>query len=381
MASWEYSGESQDDLHHRQNLAHQAARLRHEADSEAEAADSWAAGMFHALWSSVPDVVVLPEAVWSYMKRHPDLREQDEGTTEKLSVADLRRADDEYNMDRGRMYDALRGYYLSKQPDYLPESTRRNAVEQDMVYYYDLTNEQLYDRLQDLIQQDEQAAYYQSLIHDPDFDAEAAVKNDPGYVDYIKEQSAQNETPGSMTSSGMMFLAGMVKAMGPKYGSDRGGGGEQYTREGRKKVLKPNNQYESNGYLYTTDDQGRIVKVEGELDFGTAKRNKYAQGNDFKGDRLQNDDGGHLIASMFNGSGNLDNLVPMNKDINRVNGKWYNLEQMWKRALEAEPPKNVRVTIQPIYEGSSQRPISFKVTYKIDNDFPKVIRIENKAGG
>lgn len=41
-------------------------------------------------------------------------------------------------------------------------------------------------------------------------------------------------------------------------------------------------------------------------------------------DRLVTDDGGHLIASIFNGSGNLDNLVPMDSNLNR--GAW----KKWK---------------------------------------------------
>ncbi|KEO84823.1 hypothetical protein [Tumebacillus flagellatus] len=53
MASWEYGGDTPDDLHHRQNLARQAASLRHQADQEAMQADSLAAGKLYELLSLV----------------------------------------------------------------------------------------------------------------------------------------------------------------------------------------------------------------------------------------------------------------------------------------------------------------------------------------
>ncbi len=89
--------------------------------------------------------------------------------------------------------------------------------------------------------------------------------------------------------------------------------GEQFTRVDRKKTLKPNIRYVTNeGYKYTTDNSGRISAVEAKLELGKAKRNSYAQKSVGRNYRLPNDDGGHLIASIFKGSGNIDNLVPMN---------------------------------------------------------------------
>ncbi|MGE7200340.1 DNA/RNA non-specific endonuclease [Bacillus haynesii] len=38
-------------------------------------------------------------------------------------------------------------------------------------------------------------------------------------------------------------------------------------------------------------------------------------------DRLKTDEGGHLIASIFEGSGKLDNLVPMDGNLIKENGK------------------------------------------------------------
>lgn len=78
------------------------------------------------------------------------------------------------------------------------------------------------------------------------------------------------------------------------------------------------------------------------------------------------DDGGHLIASIFKGPGDIDNLVPMSSQINRSGGKWYEMEQRWLKALKTDPPKTVTVSIKPFYESDSLRPSEFLVKYKID---------------
>jgi hypothetical protein len=79
--------------------------------------------------------------------------------------------------------------------------------------------------------------------------------------------------------------------------------GEQYTRKDRKKVLKPNIQYTTpEGYTYKTDELGRITSAEGTLQLGDGKRNADAQRKVGREDRKKDDDGGHLIASIFKGS-------------------------------------------------------------------------------
>lgn len=99
--------------------------------------------------------------------------------------------------------------------------------------------------------------------------------------------------------------------------------GEYFTKVNRNKVLKSNVSYETvEGYKYKTNELGAIIEVEGTLKLGEGNRNLYAQriaGGDY---RLSDDDGGHLIASQFLGSGELDNLVPMNSQINRSGERW-----------------------------------------------------------
>ncbi len=181
--------------------------------------------------------------------------------------------------------------------------------------------------------------------------------------------------PYGTSASGRRTPAPHVPPITVKYG-------EHFAKWTRKKVLKPNVIYKTKeGYTYTTDNYGRITSVKADLQLGEAKRNQYAQSKAGKPDRLTNDDGGHLIATQFKGSGQFDNIVPMNSQINRSGGKWYKLEQAWSQALKEEPPKKVTVTIENVYESDSLRPTLFDITYKIGEERTKSITIRNQIGG
>ncbi|MUK58042.1 ADP-ribosylating toxin, partial [Pseudomonas aeruginosa] len=98
-------------------------------------------------------------------------------------------------------------------------------------------------------------------------------------------------------------------------------------------------------------------------------RNNYAQKTVGGEDRLPDDDGGHLIARMFGGSKDIDNLVAQSKFINRPfkeNGDWYNLEKEWQEFLNSgNEVKNIKMEVK--YSGNSKRPSIFKVRYEINN--------------
>ncbi|UDW01454.1 DNA/RNA non-specific endonuclease [Bacillus cereus] len=153
-------------------------------------------------------------------------------------------------------------------------------------------------------------------------------------------------------------------------------------KNGRKE-LAPNVRYiTEDGYKYTTDELGRIVDVEaGELILQKGNRNTGMQVAAGREDRLPDDDGGHLIGTQFHGSGDIDNLVAQNKQINRSGGEWYNMEKEWANALGGKPPKKVIVKIEPVYSGQSMRPNSFMVEYQIQGKKPVIREILNKAGG
>jgi hypothetical protein len=133
-----------------------------------------------------------------------------------------------------------------------------------------------------------------------------------------------------------------------------------------------------NGYEYQTDSLGRITQVKGkELKTDSWDRNTYQQGK-VANCGNSGDCGGHLIASMFGGPGEAINLVPMDAKLNGSGGAWFQLETQWKNAINAG--KKVEVNIQPVYSGSSARPDSFRVQYKIDG-IPDVRNLYNTLTG
>ena len=123
--------------------------------------------------------------------------------------------------------------------------------------------------------------------------------------------------------------------------------------------LKPNTIYKVDDYSYFTDGAGRVNKVSGELKLETKDRNVYQQGksvdvkNGIKGD----DQGGHIIARVFNGPGEQINYVPQTAKLN--NGEWNSMAKKWKDALSEG--KKVEVDIQIIYDSNSKRPKRFEV--------------------
>lgn len=153
--------------------------------------------------------------------------------------------------------------------------------------------------------------------------------------------------------------------------------GDHFTKVDGRNGLKPDVEYTTNeGYHYKTDSNGRISSAEANLQLGKADRNQYAQRKVGGDDRLPSDDGGHLIASIFKGSGEIDNLVPMNATLNR--SEYKALENIWKKALEEG--KAVQVKIFPIYKNGSTRPSKFEVEYIIDGKKYEV-QLTNYEGG
>lgn len=146
--------------------------------------------------------------------------------------------------------------------------------------------------------------------------------------------------------------------------------------------LKPNEQYEVNRYSYETDRYGRIKRCEGALRLEDGKRNTDHQvraGGEY---RLDTDEGGHLIGRRFGGSEKVDNIVPMDGHVNRVEYK--ELEDDWAQELKKENKVDVKVRCR--YEEDSARPSAFIVKYKVtDQDGftrseTRMIRNESEGG-
>ncbi|HDR4371105.1 DNA/RNA non-specific endonuclease [Bacillus cereus] len=146
-----------------------------------------------------------------------------------------------------------------------------------------------------------------------------------------KFQEAHDASKASIQSRISNLEIGGVKGMGE--GPVKVNYGEQYAREKRKKILKPDVEYTSKeGYTYTTDSQGRVASCEGSLQLGDGKRNNYAQRVIGGNDRLDDD--------------------------------------------------KVRVKITPNYSGNSKRPDSFVIRYKIgDEDRWRLKNFDNVPGG
>lgn len=131
--------------------------------------------------------------------------------------------------------------------------------------------------------------------------------------------------------------------------------------------LEFNSEYEIKGYKYITDDKGRITSAEGELHTKEHEGRlliKDSIEDIGKGDEKEGDDRGHLIGDQFEGSNGLENMIPQNADINRNDYK--NLEN--ELAKEVKVGKEVHIKIEPVYEGDSRRPDAIVVTYSINGE-------------
>lgn len=129
--------------------------------------------------------------------------------------------------------------------------------------------------------------------------------------------------------------------------------------------LVPNSKYEINGYTYKTDDIGRITSAEGTLHIKdrtgrlTIKDSIEEVG---KGYQRDDDDRGHLIGDQFDGINGLENMVPQDATINRIEFRKF------EDALAGQVKIGniVSVNVSPYYEGDSRRPSIIVVNYSIN---------------
>lgn len=140
--------------------------------------------------------------------------------------------------------------------------------------------------------------------------------------------------------------------------------------------LETNAKFEVNGYQYETDDQGRTISAEGTLRLRDPeyKRNMDSMDAVGKGDQQDGDHKGHLIGHRFEGSGGIENLVPMNGKLNQ--GDYAKLETTLADAVEEGA--EVRLKVEPVYEGNSNRPSEFRISYSIDGE-KDVIVFKNRS--
>jgi hypothetical protein len=132
----------------------------------------------------------------------------------------------------------------------------------------------------------------------------------------------------------------------------------------------------ANGYAFAMDAQHRTRQITGSLTDGPrSTRSRSMQSNAGKPDRLPTDDGGHYIATRFNGPREKFNHFAQDANVNR--GRYRALEAEWARQLAQG--KKMKVDIRPQYEGSSVRPHRIDVIWYIDG-VRHSIKLSNKKG-
>ena len=142
--------------------------------------------------------------------------------------------------------------------------------------------------------------------------------------------------------------------------------------------LAPNSEFEINGYKYRTDEFGRTVSAEGTLRLrdNDHKRNMDSDEAVYKGEKAAGYEKGHLIGYQFGGSGGKENLSIMAGEVNH--GDFLRLEN--KLAAAVKDGADVKLKVEPVYEGNSRMPTEYKVTHSISGE-KEVVVIKNRNEG
>ena len=135
--------------------------------------------------------------------------------------------------------------------------------------------------------------------------------------------------------------------------------------------LEPNCRFEVRGYIYETDGQGRTICAEGKLrirepDYIRHMDSMAAVG---KGDQKEGDHRAHYIAHEFGGSDGIENLSPMKGELNQKD--YAKIENKLVDAVK--DGADVRLKVEPQYEGTSVRPTEYKMSYSINGEREVVI--------
>jgi hypothetical protein len=131
-----------------------------------------------------------------------------------------------------------------------------------------------------------------------------------------------------------------------------------------KSTLVKNMKYEVDGIIYQTDDLGRVLTTNADLDDIARVRlgNQQIRAVDLKDGVRGVDQGGHIVGSRFFGPGEQINLYPQSANLNQ--GAWKTMENGWADAMVQG--KDVKIEVEAIFSGASKRPDAFDVSYWID---------------
>jgi len=128
-----------------------------------------------------------------------------------------------------------------------------------------------------------------------------------------------------------------------------------------KTPLLKNMKYEVDGFIYQTDDLGRVITTNADLDDIARVRlgNQQIKAVDVKDGVRGTDQGGHIVGSRFFGPGEQINLYPQSANLNQ--GAWKQMENTWAEAMTQG--KDVKIRVDAVFEGTSLRPDAFEVSY------------------
>jgi hypothetical protein len=125
--------------------------------------------------------------------------------------------------------------------------------------------------------------------------------------------------------------------------------------------LQSDTVYQKNDYEFKTDGQGRPAEVSGKLELEEGVRSPEQTRIGKRGE--VGDEGGHLIATRFDGPSDAFNIVPQDANLNR--GDWKEMENEW--ANNIKEGRDVKVLVEPVYDNKSIRPARFDVVYQVDD--------------
>ena len=191
----------------------------------------------------------------------------------------------------------------------------------------------------------------------------SSISGDVKYLEYIHNlpPSWKYEVVGDVVR--VKDTKGKLLAELSPNGIKASGGKKGEWNQLLSKELKLNSAYDIDGYVYKTDDYGRVASAEGDVAKQARDRLTSQQGKSVEiKDGIDGDEGGHIFGARFNGPGEQINYWPQRGNLNK--GPWKQMEDKWAKAINEG--KTVRVEIKAIFEGTSKRPSAFEVNYWID---------------
>ena len=179
--------------------------------------------------------------------------------------------------------------------------------------------------------------------------------------DMLAELDIDNGISGALDSPGK--ASNIIKINGESSRMDDNGTPHMKRGDDKEYHVLPSTKYVVNGYTYQSDEKGRIIHVEGNL---AVKDGERASLNAKVADMRDNDQRGHIIADIFGGSNQNDNLVAQLQSINQ--GSYKILETSLADLLVSQNRVQGKYTIE--YQDGSSRPSAITVNYSINGGTP-----------